>query len=44
MKKLLTVLFSLSLPLEAVDKRALIAEPVIERGHQPNILGGADVG
>jgi len=40
MQAALAILFCLSLPLAAADKRTLIAEPVIERGHRANVLGG----
>ena len=40
MKATLAILFCLILPLAVADKRTLIAEPVIERGPQSNVLGG----
>ena len=40
MKAPLAILFCLILPLAVADKRTLIAEPVIERGPQSNVLGG----
>ena len=40
MQAALAILFSLSLPLTAADKRTLIAEPLIERGPQASVLGG----
>jgi len=40
MQATLAILFCLSLPLAAADKRTLIAEPLIERGPQASVLGG----